>query len=60
MAKKSARKEHKIIKRKDGRFAVQVRGGKSVNGEEKIKVLAEAGLIKAPAKKSAPAEGAAE
>lgn len=60
MAKKKATKTGtKFIKRRDGRYTVQV-GGKTVNGEEKAKLLAEKGLIKltAPSKKEeeAPAE----
>jgi hypothetical protein len=47
-----------VSKRRDGRYAVTV-DGKPVNGEEKVKVLLEKGLIKvsAPTKvEEAPAE----
>jgi len=44
------------VKRKDGRYAVRKNTGGYVNGEEKVKFLVEKGLIKAPAKKAAPAE----
>lgn len=54
--KKAARSEHKITKRKDGRYAVRTRGGKFLNGDAKVEALAKAGLITAPAKKAAPAE----
>ncbi len=50
-----------VSKRRDGRYAVTV-NGKPVNGEEKVKVLLEKGLIKvsAPTKvEEAPAEEAA-
>ncbi len=51
--KKKAPAEHKIVKRGDGRWAVQLRGGgKFLKGEEKVKVLAAAGLIKLTAKKA--------
>lgn len=53
-----------VVKRRDGRFAVTL-NGKYINGEEKVKVLLEKGLIKvtAPTKvEEAPAaeEAAAE
>ena len=49
--------EHTIVKRKDGRFAVRKRGGGYINKDEKVKILVEAGKIKAPlVKKEAPAE----
>ena len=60
MAKK--KEDVKVVKRRDGRYAV-LSNGKYVNGEEKVKVLSEKGLIKAPAvKKEEPAaeEAAAE
>ena len=53
----------KILKRRDGRFAVETANGKAVNGEEKVKVLLAEGLIKVTEPKpveEAPAEDAAE
>ena len=55
MAKK-VKQTMKVVKRRDGRFAV-VENGKYINGDAKVKVLVEKGLIKAPAaKKEEPAE----
>ena len=60
-------KTHKIFKRNDGRYAVTTLKGVAVNGEDKIAVLLEAGLVTAPAPKAEPepeveetAEAAAE
>ncbi len=53
----------KILKRRDGRFAVETTNGKAVNGEEKVKVLLAEGLIKVTEPKpveEAPAEETAE
>ena len=54
----------RVIKKRNGRFAVMNRGGGYVRGEDKVKVLLERKLIKlappkAPAEASAPAEEAA-
>ena len=48
--------EYKLFKRGDGRFAVRDASGKSVNGEEKIKILLSEALIKT----ATPAEPGAE
>ena len=55
-----AKKEMKIIKKRSGRYAVRGVDGAYINGDEKVKVLVEKGLIKAavPAKKEEPAEEA--
>jgi hypothetical protein len=49
MAKK--KEDTKIVKRRDGRYAV-LENGKYVNGEAKVKVLVEKGLIKAAVAKA--------
>ncbi len=54
-------KDYKIEKRGDGRFSVRKRGGGTINGAEKLKILLDAGVVKAPKAKAkveeAPAEG---
>ena len=52
---------HKIVKKKNGRYSVQKRGGGLINGAEKLKILQDAGVVKKlKAKaKAAPAEPAA-
>ena len=58
--------DHKIVKRRNGRYAVRKRGGGTINGREKIEILLAADLIKtklppeAPAEETAPVEAAAE
>jgi len=47
---------HKIFKRNDGRYAVKTLKGKAVNGEEKVAVLLEAGLVTQPEPKPAEPE----
>lgn len=51
-----AKEQFKIEKKKSGRFAVKKRGGGYVNGEEKVKILAEKGHIKLPTPKKKEAE----
>ena len=54
-------KEHTILKKRSGRFAVRGVDGKWLNGDDKVAVLADAGLVAKPAKKAPPpAEPAAE
>lgn len=58
-------KEYKIIKRRDGRFAVKRLDGKPVNGDDKVAILQAEGFVKAPEPKPEPvveevAEEAAE
>ena len=51
--------EYTVLKRSDGRFAVQGTNKKFINGEEKVKILIAEGLLAAPAPKAveeAPAE----
>lgn len=53
LAKKAA--EYTVLKRRDGRYAVQGNDGKFINAEEKIKILIAEGLVKAPEPKAEPA-----
>ena len=46
MVKKQAKKEYKIVKKRSGKYSVVKKGGKIVNGEEKVKILQSEGLIK--------------
>ena len=50
-------KDGKIVKKRNGRYAVKNEKGQWVNGEEKVKILSAAGLIKVsiPKKKEEPA-----
>ena len=52
--------DYTIVKRKDGRFAVRKRGGGYINKDEKVKILVEAGKIKAPLVKKEPEPEAVE
>ena len=38
--------DYKVVKRRNGRFAVRKRGGGLINGEEKTKALQAAGKVK--------------
>lgn len=51
-----ARKEHRIGKKRNGRYWVKNTKNKPVNGEEKVKILIGAGLIKPLKSKEKPAE----
>ena len=44
-------KENTIYKKKSGRFGVKGSNKKWINGDEKVKILLAAGLVKAPAPK---------
>ena len=52
--------EHQIFQKGSGRYAVQGANRQWVNGEDKTKVLLEAGLIKRYEKQAVPAEAPAE
>lgn len=54
--------EWSIFEKRSGRYAVRAANGSFVNGDEKLTILAGAGLAKKPEKKAepAPAEAAAE
>ncbi len=43
---KAAAAPYKIEKRKDNRYQVKKRGGGFIGGDEKVKILVDAGLIK--------------
>ena len=59
VVKKTA--EYKIIKRRDGRYAVKDAKGKPVNGDEKVTILQNEGLLAKPEPKPEPvAEETAE
>ncbi|HCS28536.1 MAG TPA: hypothetical protein DIW43_13835 [Spongiibacteraceae bacterium] len=52
--------EYTIVKKRNGRYGVQAKGRNWVNADEKVKILMEAGLIKAPEPKPAEPEPVAE
>ena len=58
LEKKTA--EYKIYKRKDGRFAVENKKGKAVNGDEKVEILMAEGLVTKPEPKAEPEPEAVE
>ena len=51
--------EYTILKRTDGRYAVQGNNKKFINGEDKVKILTEEGLLTVPAPKPAEPDAAA-
>lgn len=48
--------ENKIFEKKSGRYAVIGTDKKYINGDDKAKILADAGLVKIPEPKAAPVE----
>jgi hypothetical protein len=61
MEKVKSTKEFNIFKKKSGRYGVRASNGKWINGEDKVKILADEKLIKLSPKKQvteAPAEEA--
>jgi len=50
-AAKSDKKPYRLVKRRDGRYAV-VQKGKKVHGADKVKILVAEGLIKLPKPKA--------
>ncbi len=50
--------ENKIFEKKSGRYAVKGGDKKYINGDEKAKILADAGLMTIPAPKPKPVEEA--
>jgi len=49
-------KEFTIVKKRSGRFGVRTTRGKWINGDEKLKILVEAGVVKAAMPKPAEPE----
>jgi hypothetical protein len=49
-------KEHIILKKRSGRYGVRTPKGQWINGDDKLAVLAEAGLAVKPVKKAPPPE----
>ena len=52
--------DNTIFEKKSGRYAVKDSNKKFVNGDDKAKILADAGLITIPEPKAAPVEEVAE
>ena len=50
--KKSEKKAYKVEKKRSGRYEVRDANGKNVNGEEKVKILVNEGLVKVMKKKA--------
>ena len=48
--------DYTIFKKKSGRYGVKGKNNKWINGDDKIKILADEGLIKLTAKAPAPVE----
>lgn len=48
--------EHKIYEKRSGRYAVQDASKKYINGDDKAKILADAGLVTIPEPKAAEPE----
>lgn len=51
--------ENTIFEKKSGRYAIKGADKKYINGDDKAKILADAGLVKIPEPKAAPVEEAA-
>ena len=49
-----------IVKKRSGRYGVKNSEGKWINGDEKVKILVEAGLVKAAVAKAEPVEESTE
>ncbi len=50
--------ENKIFQKKSGRYAIKGKDKKYINGDEKAKILADAGVVTIPAAKPKPVEEA--
>jgi hypothetical protein len=48
-------KAYSIFKKRNGRFTIEGKKGKTINGAEKVKILVAEGLIKLTAKSNKPA-----
>ena len=62
MAKKTKTKkeEYKIVKKRSGKYMIFTKGGKTINADEKVKILQDKGLIKKLTPKKKEEEPAAE
>jgi len=61
MAKKNAKKDYTLQKKRSGRYAVIGKDGKYINGDAKTEILLKEGVIKKPVvKKKKEEEPAAE
>jgi hypothetical protein len=52
--------DYTIVKKRSGRYGVKGNNKKWINGNDKIQILVDAGLIKAAVKAEAPAEPEAD
>ena len=52
LAKKTA--EYTVLKRADGRYAVQAKSKKFINGDDKVKILISEGFLTAPSPAAEP------
>ncbi len=52
--------DNTIFEKRSGRYAVRDANKKYINGDDKAKILAQAGLVTIPEPKAAPVEEAAE
>ncbi len=50
LVKKTA--EYSVLERRDGRYAVQSKKGKMINGDDKVAILVAENLVKAPEPKA--------
>jgi hypothetical protein len=60
--KEKTNKEYKVVKKRSGRHAVMLRGGKYAKAEKKVEILQKEGILKklTPKKKEEAAAPAAE
>jgi hypothetical protein len=58
VTKKTA--EYTVLKRADGRYAVKSNNNKFINGEDKVKILTDEGLLVRPAPKAVEPTAEAE
>jgi hypothetical protein len=60
VAKKTANKDYKVLKKRSGRYYIKKRCGGIINGEEKLKILLANKLVKAGLPKPKAAEAKAD
>jgi len=58
LIKKTA--EYSVLERRDGRYAVQSKKGKMINGDDKVAILVAEKLVKEPAPKPIEEEASSE